>query len=485
MWSGLAFAVGPIAQIVLIPQIIKSVGIDAFGMWSLFIAIVASSGIILNGLCDSVVRGVTIERSRKKLGNVHQTISDALQTGLIFGVLIASLFLIVLAIYLHLSTSNSLADGESHIFTVLSTSIILLIRGIQSALEGIIKGFERYDLEAKSTVQISILTHLLIYTLARLGHFSLFAGSVVYCASSIFTILLYLVIVRRFNLNKTPAKTQTTQRFFRDFISYSSFATIQNVAGVIMLQSDRFILSSSLGTGAVGVYSACLQVGQTAFGLIAKVLGFSFPKLITLFASEKRSESNRFYWRTVTISIILSSIVLSPMYYFSQDIIYLWLGSSVPANSYQILEAFCFVYAVTISSIATSQLLSSTGFIRVNSIVSVISTILVVISGIILIPRLGPIGGAYARIATLPLMIIVRIWIANTILSQSSIWGILSILIPCFAFIPRALWALLNVETASLHSKLAQSVIGLLLVAITSLTFHHFVNRDKRIALSC
>jgi len=269
------YAVVPLLTLAATPYLIQQLGLDAYGIWILIHTIVGFMCAFDFGLCDATVRFVALNRGR---GNHRGIIGVIIKmivvlTPMAFG---AGLGLYLLAPYVAVRLFLiPPALREVAVQSVQIGAALLTARMMELIFASIFRGYERYDLAAAASLLVRGLTLCAAVVVAMLG-FGVPKILAVSTGVSLVGLLAQAVLARRLVISSREQRNSESESW-REILSFSLMAWLQTITWIIFSHADRFLIGSLVGTGALAVYSVCLQLAQPIHGLIAAGFSVLFP----------------------------------------------------------------------------------------------------------------------------------------------------------------------------------------------------------------
>ena len=197
-----------------------------------------------------------------------------------------------------------------------------------------------------------------------------------------------------------------------------------------------------LGTAALTPYTICTQITGQIHGLLASSLSFIFP--LSNIAKEQGEvvRLRNVYFMGMNATTILAVAITLPVLIFAHPILSLWLGVEFADSSATLLQILAMMAMIKATSIVPYYYMNGTGYVRLNSLLGLLSGIFVAISAMILIPAVGLIGAALAQFAYIPVSVISRTILHYKILKDTRWYAgllafmpiVVSVLITYFLF---------------------------------------------------
>jgi len=302
----------------------RALGHEAFGIYTLAMALVGYAGIFDAGLTRAVIREISL--NRKDSLEKQRVISTSVFGVVLLGLLGASLlFLFSDALVRLLSVENKIAEQVSYSIKVLSISIPLFL--LNQIWLAALEGEERFLLV---NVQRSIGNVFLV----AIPAFFVFTNGP-FITNAIYglvlgrLIALFLNVIFSYKVVISSWSAFNKATFIR-LLRYGGWITISNIISPLMSYFDRFIVSHITGAASVAFYSGPSEA-VARMALVPSALSRAvFPKLSSIVCDKERKRLER---RAITIIAIVCIPMVSVFTFFANDILGLWLGQEFKGKS--------------------------------------------------------------------------------------------------------------------------------------------------------
>ncbi len=257
----------------------------------------------------------------------------------------------------------------------------------------VLLGLQKID-KYNFVVIIKDVINLVLVVILLLGlNFGIKAAIIAATVASFTTdILLYFLVKKEiggicFSLNKNILK---------NFFSFGSKIYFSNIVGLLHYRIDIFLLNIYLNPAAVGLYSVAVVLSERVWIISQSVSVVIFPKISS---ETDKNELKRFTPIVCRNVLFITSVLAIFLFIFSHWLIILIF-------SIEFLEAVIPFQILIIGSIAFSagRIISSDlagrGKPIIDNYIGLFSTVLNIIFNIILIPKIGIVGAAWASSIT-------------------------------------------------------------------------------------
>lgn len=276
VYGVLDYVAYPAAMLLVAPLLMRALGVDGYGVWSVMAAVVSAASIIASGFGDAAIKQVSQFRADDQ-GAVLSTVRTLFLVSSLLAVVFA-LAVVALSPWIAKQMVDSNAILRMDCMTSLwIVSVLIIQRSVESVFITTQRAYERYG----AAVRISVL--------ARIG--SLAIGA---CAALLFhRVWGVLLAAALCNIAATMLQSHRVRLLLhvdrlrpawdiasmRELFRFGKYSWLLALSGVIFGQLDRLVLGMWLGASAIASYSVCAQIAQPIYGVAAAGLHVLFPYL--------------------------------------------------------------------------------------------------------------------------------------------------------------------------------------------------------------
>jgi O-antigen/teichoic acid export membrane protein len=383
-------------MLVAAPFLVHRLGLSQYGIWMLVSAILGSMGILSTGFGDATVKYVSAYRALNNPAGVERTIRATLTInttlGGLFGIIVW--FVAPYSVY-HIFKIEPEFYAAS-IWAIRISAVILVIRSVESVFVSTLRAFERYGPPVKLNIFLRSIVVVSAVVLAAMGR-----GVVTIMIATLFWSALIVVLqaaaARRVVGTLNPLPTLSTEALSEVF-SFGCFSWLQALAGVTFTYADRFLVAAMLGTAPVAIYVLCVQVTQPIHGLASAAFNFVFPHISSRHEAGEIYGPRRVFRLSLLSSIALALALALPLILFGKALLTLWMGAEFAKQAYIVLGLLAVANAILAVSVVPHYTLLALGYVRYVSVVNVLGGIVCLGAAPLLIPSIGLVGAALARL---------------------------------------------------------------------------------------
>lgn len=401
-WSVLEYVAYPLALLAATPVLVRALGTEGFGLWTIVLALVGLGTVANLGMATAVVRFVSDRRGADDPAGAAAAVRQALAVaGLASGAVAA---LVALA---GAGADDWFAHaGEPLAPLLLLTAGLLFLQQIEAVLAGALKGYERFDVAAP--IEIASKLALVGAAVAAAAATNRVAPMV----AAAVVIAAFGILVRGFAAGRIararlwwPAAPAAVER---DLLSFGAWTCLQGLAGVLLTHVDKLLVAWFLGATAVTYFAVCTQLAQQVHMLPAAALAFLLP----LAGRRARTGEQRSPRRALLAGASLTLLLAIGLFALGDPFMRLWMGSAFATEAAALLPWLTLAYLILGMNVAPHYLLLGRGEARFVSLTNVAGGLASTLGALVLIPQLGLVGGAIARGLYGPVLLVsyARLW---------------------------------------------------------------------------
>jgi O-antigen/teichoic acid export membrane protein len=334
LWNIVGVAAPFLIGVVTIPYLIKTLGIEAFGVLTLIWALIGYFSLFDFGLGRALTQQISEAESHEQ----HQQIPELIKTGLGLTILTGGLGGLLLAglsgnlANQWLNVGENLAGTTYHALLIAAVGIPLTT--LTTGLRGILEAYDEFK-------AVNILRMLL-----GVANFVLPVICVFAAGPSLAWIVVTLVIARALVMlmhwwlvsRKFPGllQAQHGKEKLGRLLPFGAWITISNIISPLMVSADRFVISSVLGATVVAFYTAPFEMLFRILIVPGALTSAMFPRLVRHLANSKE-EARQLYKKCLLITAFLLFCICSVTALGSYRILDLWLGADFAQQGWAIV----------------------------------------------------------------------------------------------------------------------------------------------------
>jgi len=382
-----------IIGVITIPILIKSLGVDRFGIITICWMLIGYFSLFDMGLGRALTQLIADKLGKHENDKIPSILGTALFLMSVFsigGSLIISALATLIAhrllkipAPLMLETINSI-----HIMSITIPFVV-----VTSAFIGYLTAYKRFDII--NIIRIPTGAFLFIAPILVLPYSSRLEFSVVALAvGRIITTYIYY----KYCVKITPglrSKISVDRKMLKPLFHFGGWMTLSNIISPIMVYFDRLIIGSMVSLSAVAFYTTPFEIIKRIFILPNAMMGVLFPTFATSYAKDIH-ETAKIHDAAITYLMLLLFPIMFFISLFSAFGLSVWISEEFSSNSFRVLQILCVgVYLNSIAQVPFS-FLQGIGKPHITSKLHVVEIILYIPLLWLLISKYGIIGAALA-----------------------------------------------------------------------------------------
>jgi O-antigen/teichoic acid export membrane protein len=390
-WAILEYLWNPLLGILLTPVLLRTLGSELFGYWTLLFAAISLGAILNVGTGTAIVKRIAeIDSSdssaRPRLIRSAMTISwigatvSSLTMGLCFQLGGALIF-------------PRMTNGGLLIDVGWSAAIICLLEQLDNVFASTLKGLERFSAAAALEVASRTLQFAAVSAMAL--HFgTLEPVCVVVVVTTMLRLVAKMVVVgRRFG----AAALLPSRDIDRQMLALARWGWAQGAGGVFFGIADRLIVGSMLGPSALGLYAVAVQLTQQLHAVSAAGASVLLPRLSRL--GPTQDGSARVAWTIyvwMACAIVVVAVLLA---IFGRQVLQLWLRVSVSPETVKLFRQLTVAFAVLAINVVPHFALLARSRVRRVAVSNIVAGAISCVLMLWLTPIVGIDAMGYAKIS--------------------------------------------------------------------------------------
>lgn len=403
-----------ITFLVLIPFIIRTLGSDSFGLWSLIWAFLALFELADLGFGASVVKFVADARGRGDPERLQRIVCT------LFWVYMTLGGLVMLGILVSLLFFNQLFQIPPE--QAATARSVLVILGVRSSLYmplGMFRGVLAGHQKMKVDNGFKILGNLLYFggTLAILPmipDLRLLAG--LNAVTGVLPLLAMMLYVKR----SVPELSVHPRHFDRTLIgevtSFSVYFSFIQIAGMIATRADAMIIKLFLPLQMVAVYSIGMRLAEKAGYFCSHLTRVLSPVVAELHGASDQSNIRAVWYRGTKLTVAFSTPLLLGLALLADPLVRAWTGPEFETGA-RVCQWLTAAVTVSVFHGSSVNILSMGEHQRFAAVALLSGQMLNILLSLLLIQYFGIEGVAMATLlAYLPLYVgAVQIYASRTL----------------------------------------------------------------------
>lgn len=379
LWLFGANIVLRIISAVVILLLARGLGVEAFGQYSFAISFVGFFVIFTAyGFNNLIIRDVAKnkELTSKYLNNIF-TIK------LVFG---AISFLVLLLVSLFIGKPQAL------LIVIYIFGIELIVSSFAETLRNFFHAYERMELDAIAKIAEKILWSGLVL-LVIFGNLTLVNVALAVLLSSILGFGINYVFLRKYIVK---LRLSFDKKAWKTIIIAATPFALTGLFAMINFRIDQVMLSFLTNDVLVGTYSAAYKVIDL-LGIVPSLLLASLYPVFSVAFKKDRKLFDRSFSLSIRYVVILALPIVTGVFLLANQAILIFYGSDY-AQAADVLKILIFISLVSFVNTPLFVTLNAIGKQKVTMINTAATAFVNVIMNLLLIPKYGIYGAAFATI---------------------------------------------------------------------------------------
>jgi O-antigen/teichoic acid export membrane protein len=412
----LGFVLSMIFTIFVTRQLSQKLGTTEFGIYLLVNTISAFVGFVDLGLSTAIAKYVAEYQARGDLQALRNILSSARVIFVFTGSLGLLVFLIIGRWFL--PAFHVPAESLNNIFLVFSLAgLVFFLNSIASVYIAALTALQRFDIITRLNLSNLVFVSLGAIALLVMG-FQLKAVMALNVAAT-FLLLLFSrhfshKVLPELNLGFVMVKSEIVKAYKFGLLTF-----ISNLAGSCLIYFDRLLIPIFLGPSQLAFYSVPGNVALKTATITNSLAGMLFPMASAFSGSGNMEQFKQIYVRAFRNLSIVAVAVTVAIILFANKILLFWLGPEFAQYGTKILVILAFTYYLVSLFIPLQSILLGLGKLKFLIAQSSFMAVLNLILLLILVPKFGIVGAAWAYLISVLPMIFAFYWAEKHIFQLS------------------------------------------------------------------
>jgi len=395
--------VAPIGfSIILTPLMLRAIGTTDFGV---YVLIGTTSGLL--GLLDLGLSSAFIKRLSDYSAKNDSKIKKFYSTHNSLFLMIGLIGLLIFILLGWLGTGFFNLPSANYQITFLIGGLVFLLQSLNYVINLGFKAINRYDLSSRLEISQTILFSLTVIFVSFYG----LSLNTLLTIGLLFIFLFYLIgllMARKTIPHFTAAYGFNKQEAWLSY-DFGLKTFVSNLAAFSIGSLDRFIIPIFLGPVALTYYSLPGNIATHIQGVTNSFISIMFPAVSHLNALNDSDKIRLIYKKSMRLTLVISTALAAAIYLFSYQILAIWLGQDIAAGSAKIIKILIITYWLIAVGRPIIAFAMGLGKLRFLAFWSTTMALLNIVFLLLLLPRFGIIGAAWAYLVSV-LPIILAVW---------------------------------------------------------------------------
>jgi O-antigen/teichoic acid export membrane protein len=388
-----AYAVTILIGFFMSPFLVHKLGDPVYGVWTLLGSLTGYLGLLDFGITPSTVKKVAEYRAQDDQDAINRVVTGGVAVFMVIGA-VSFLASVGISFFFNDLFPNPLPPKVAAEL-VLLTGFNLAVTFPASVFIGVLRGFQRYDIDAGVSTLALIARSVLIVVLLR-ASYGIIALAI---ATFVFDMLRLGYLLRC--VYKINSELRVSRHFFdkaemRRLFGYSSHFFLIAVGNRINFLTDSVVIGIFLSVAAVTPYSIALRLVTYLRELVIEMTGVLMPAITHLHTTQATEGVRELHIRATKYAALLSLPVAALFFILGDSFIGLWMGQRYVTQDHaqDLLYVLTVGILVHLIGTPTGSVLTGLGRHDIVARFSILQAITNLVVTLILVKRLGLIGVA-------------------------------------------------------------------------------------------
>lgn len=394
-------AVPALASLLTIPYIVRQLGNDSYGVFTLVTAIIGYFALLDINVTSGSVKFVAEHNILGERKELHEVVTLGAVFYLFIG-LTGCLFIYLFSGYLTRQVFSISPDLLPLATKTLEIASLGFLAGqLQVYLNSVPQSLQRYDVTARLEVIFGSVVPLLAVCVLRMGY-GLFEVVVLRILGSTLHSVILLLIIRKLIPDYKIRKP--SRAVVRRIGSFSGYAYLSRIAAISYANADRLVIGVLIGMSELTFYTVPVTLVNGILGLTFRLGSVLYPVASELGATKDHETLERIYLYSTRYLFYINMLFIMLICMFAYPILYLWIGKDFAEKGQIttiIIAAACLVDSLTnVPSIVNDGI----GYPKRTGFFAVTGAVIGLLFVFLLTSRYGILGTALSHLFSSTLM---------------------------------------------------------------------------------
>lgn len=385
-----------VAGFVLVPIVLSYVGREDYGLWATIGQLLGYLALFDLGVGSAVVRRAAQLRESDDRDVVNRMVSTAVAMYSVLGGAFLASGIAIAVVLPRWSVITAERSSVAVVIFALMISYTAVSFPLRVATSTLI-GYQRMATVNLLNLAGSILTILIAVGLLKFGAglLALPIGSVVAgMAAAITGLIILRVVIPGLRVRWRYVSAVEARELFR----WSWQLFLNNIAVVVIYQTDNLVIAAGAGLEAVTIYTLTSRLPLYAMPLIFALSDSCLPAAVELWEQGNRERLRAVYQRVLQVTSAAAFGIAAMAWIFNDSFMRLWVGEQNNGGSL-LTVTFAFILITRVLNHAASIVIIGTGRLRGVVFMSLAEAVLNLVLSLWLVKAYGIVGVAVGTVA--------------------------------------------------------------------------------------
>jgi O-antigen/teichoic acid export membrane protein len=416
-WNLIAFAVGVLSNLVLLPYIVGTIGIRQFGISGLLFSVSTPLSLIGSILGQTACQAIASSRARKD----YQATQDACATVTALAAYSVSAGALVLVVLVSLIFRSVMAGDSPSTGSLPVVTVALVIWWIELQASVIMQGVHVACMDYRRIAAISAVSAAanVACIVVAVSAFPSVSGYLCgLCAAQAITCVAWLISVLS-SYRWFLVRPRFVKELRDSVFAFSSWLTISQLVTSLSAQTDKYVLGAWNNANAVGYFNIALRVEEAAYSLMVKASDSLFPYFSSIANGDHRPHA-RFYISVSWLINLAAAAVIAPLIPLAPSIISTWVSANTAVYAGGVLRLLAIAGLLGCASHVFKQYMLGTTMTRQLAILNIVTGSITALISFTLVPFYGLRAAGFGFVAAAVVQLLITIHLVRRHFPESA-----------------------------------------------------------------
>lgn len=336
-WNLVAFAVALGCNFLLLPFVIRHIGLESFGAAGLILAVLAPFMLVGTVLSQATLHDLARHYAAGDIIASGRLFSAAMALCLptcVFATLVLTLFGDRVARLLNETTIPNLNWQVAFAVAALGWTA----QQFTAVLQAAVAATQRYASLASIAVLATITN--VVTVVVVVFNFPTLLGYLVGTSLGLTGSMLIWFLLSKRELPWLFALHKPGRHEFNSILSFGKWQSLSHLSGALGMQTDRYVLGILSPLAVVGQYNVAMRLQEVVHMAVLKAGEVLFPHFSAT-SSEPLQHRVDFYIKVSWVLNMVAACALAPLIPLAWDVISLWVDAATADGAAPILRSLC------------------------------------------------------------------------------------------------------------------------------------------------
>lgn len=400
-WNLLAHGAGFVTALVAIPVLIRNLGTEAFGVFSIYMAVVGYFGLLDLGIGRAVTSQVAHYDTLGEPRTMVTSIATANAMLALLGAMGCALVLLlrepILSLLLRNSSGVDADRSASLVILALTIPLVVVTSGFRGALEGL--------REFRGVSRIAMPVSVLLFAAPALA--STVSPSLAVVMGAVLGVrLLGLLLFARAAQRRVEglAQGRFEHAHAKALLRSGGWMTVSNVVSPLMTNLDRVLVGTQVSMTAVAHYVTPYEVATRTLLGASSIATAAFPEFVrTSSDGTATAMRRRHLLKTAALAFAAATVPAVGVFAFAHALLSLWISPAFADESHLILRVLLIGVVINGATYIPAVFIQAAGRADVTAKFHLLELCLYLPALFALLSAFGVLGAAVAWVARVTL----------------------------------------------------------------------------------